>query len=352
MAWLEDGEYKIAHGVLVTNVINTAGGQVLAGKKVGTGFSTLILDNSFHVNTHTILMFCNHQPNPTPLIELLGLVSELPGIPPIISRLKAIVVSAAAAPAAVEPRLLGEKGAFLDRTNLRDAFRRLVLPGGPCVLKVSGPAKSGKSHTFRYLQQRSLEGHPITPFRVEKIATDFKATALANTLLKKINGKKVSEKEIQEYSTESAQQRAAFLAEKVLIAAANSKDNWWFVFDNFDDSALPEDTRLFLSQMALQIAEDVRYRRRFRVLLLNYCGELPAELQDLHEVDHLDPKSVDWKPEIRHYFAQFFDKRKHRHQPDGLDELADKAMAKLHGVDPEAFLPKLDDTLKELAGDF
>src|SRR6202043_1576859 len=85
------------------------------------------------------------------------------------------------------------------------------------------------------------------------------------------------------------------------LGLRSKSTNWWFVLDNFDDDALPDDTKEFIRQMGLQIANGVG-RSTMRLILIDYKAQLPRDLKRLQAEELLPNDRNEWLRLVRTYY--------------------------------------------------
>jgi hypothetical protein len=252
---LESTERDVVVRVLRDNIFAVANVGAILQIAIGPALAAQVPDApSAQLRTEAVVTFCERQPwrsqGDHPLIDLINLVRDLePSIPKIIMRLKAIPLPQNP----LQAEVLDNGILFLGRDSLRMLVPNLWAPAGRCVLRINGGCKTGKSHSFRFLQFLMLQNMPINPVRVEKPGPTIGAFELAETLLKRMG---CSMEYPPKVLNETPLRAGQLLADWVLNLGLRSKpSNWWFVLDNFDDEALPDDTKEFVRRMALQISE-------------------------------------------------------------------------------------------------
>jgi hypothetical protein len=166
---LESTERDVVVRVLRDNIFAVANVGAILQVAIGPALAAQVPDApSTQLRTEAVVMFCERQPwrsqGDHPLIDLINLVRDLePSIPKIIMRLKSIPLP----PNPLEAETLDGGILFLGRDTLRMLVPELWVPDGRCVLRINGGCKTGKSHSFRFLQYLMLQKKPIVPVRVE-----------------------------------------------------------------------------------------------------------------------------------------------------------------------------------------
>ena len=114
---------------------------------------------------------------------------------------------------------------------------------------------------------------------------------------------------------------------------------WWFVLDSFSDSNLPDDTKEFIRQLGLQIANGVG-RDRLRVVLIDSEIDLPSDLRRLQKRDEVALDRAQWETNVRDYFAALALKLPPGRQPD-LQAAMDDTIEQITAAKDAEFLSKL-----------
>jgi len=342
---LESTERDVVVRVLRDNIFAVANGGATVQAAIGTDLAAQIPDApSAQLRTEAAVAFCERQPwrgqGEHPLIDLINRVRSLePSIPKIILRLKAIPLP----PDPLQAEVLDNGTLFLGRDSLRTLVQNLWAPAGRCVLRINGGCKTGKSHSFRFLQFLMLQNKPIIPVRVEKPGPTIGAFEVAETLLKRMG---CSTDNPPKVLNETPLRAGQLLADWVLNLGLRTKpSNWWFVLDNFDDEALPDDTKEFVRQMGLQIANGVG-RSSMRLILINYKAPLPRELKRLQAEESLPYDRQQWLQLVRLYYDRLaapFAPEKQQLARDARDQ----TILELQGLPDEKFLEGLSDAVED-----
>lgn len=179
---------------------------------------------------------------------------------------------------------------FLDRQALRNRLRLLTSQDAPKpILIVTGEKRSGKSYTAEYVDDFCLRRPQIQVSR-QKVFSGGSPTAaeLALDIVATL-GRPADNFPVQ---NTNADRWPLELANWALVEANLTSENWWFVFDGFDNPNVPKDTRAFINFMVDRITNGV-YRRKFRVVLLGYeRGSLTASPGKI-DVDSTGPLADD-----------------------------------------------------------
>lgn len=232
-----------------------------------------------------------------PLLLLLEVIA------PLHQDLSALVQRLSALPKPPNPLLAKrlETGVFLDRETLRQHVESLLASDGPCVLRVQGQPKSGRSTCFQFLKHLHTRSKSLHPVRVQSQGFLTAACDLAQTLINRM-GEDPST--IPPIAGETPLRAGQILADWVLNRALRSRSRWWFVLDDYSDPNLPEDTKEFIRQLALQIASGIG-RDRLRLVLINSEVPLPMELRRLQKVEKLEINRPLWQQYLTDYMEEW-----------------------------------------------
>jgi hypothetical protein len=342
---LESTERDVVVRILRNNIFTVANaGAVLLGA-IGPDLAAQIPDAlNPQLRTEAAVTFCERQPwrrqGDHPLIDLLNVVRALePSIRVIIQRLRAVPLP----PNPLQAEILDNGILFLGRDKLRTLLPGLWDPAGHCVLRINGETKTGKSYSFRFLQFLMLQNQPIIPVKMEKPGPTIGALEVAETLVMRMGCAPDNKPKL---TNETALRAGQLLADWVLNLALRSEpSNWWFVLDNFDDEALPDDTKEFVRQMALQIANG-RGRRTMRLILINYKAKLPREVNRLQAEELLPNDPQEWLRLVRTYYDRLAAPFSPERQRLAM-KARDLAISELQDLPFEKFLEALSDAVED-----
>lgn len=187
-------------------------------------------------------------------------------------------------------RLTGDN-TMVDRKALREALRGMHGLLGKRILVVTGPPRSGKTHTLQYISYLrevldtfrfvfvDLEAYPHrlgTPKLIEPID-------IAQTLVTKLGyDMRVPERPAD-------MQWANWILEfcdAFEPYAVDDPHRRWIVMDAFDKVVMSQNTLDLVQQLAARIGQSLG---RHRLVLLGYEGHLPATLTPHVEHQHIEP---------------------------------------------------------------
>ena len=342
---LESTERDVVVRILRDNIFTVAQAGAILQTAIGPDLAAQIPDApSPQLRTEAVVTFCERQPwrrqGDHPLIDLINTVRALePSIPVIIRRLRAVPLP----PDPVQAEILDNGTLFLGRESLRALLPELCTPQGRCVLRINGEGKTGKSHSFRFLQFLMLQNRPIIPVKIEKPGPTIGALEVAETLVKRMGCAPDNPPKLM---NETQLRSGQLLADWVLNLGLRSKtSNWWFVLDNFDDDALPDDTKEFVRQMALQIASGLG-RPTMRLILINYKSQLPRDLKRLQAEELLPNDRQEWLRLVRTYYDRLAAPFSLEKQQLAM-EARDQTILELQGLPDEEFLQALGDAVED-----
>lgn len=150
MLTLQDTDREIVVNLIATNIVNSANPVPALQAIIGPKALDIPSQDSPRKWAEVAVRFCQDQDwdeqGKHPLLKLLAFGKALnERIPRIIQALESL-------PRPEDPftaRVLDNGMAFLGRQTLRQAVRELLRPDGPCVLRIRGPAKAGKSYSLK-----------------------------------------------------------------------------------------------------------------------------------------------------------------------------------------------------------
>lgn len=300
---LESTEREIVVRVLRDNIfiLGSNPGALLQPVIGATLAAQIIYGPTAEATTTAVVRFCEDQdwraPGDHPLIDLIKIVERIdPAIPPIIARLRAIPLPSNP----LDSELLECGTIFLGRSLLRKALvPDLLKETGICILRVNGDSRWGKSYTFKFLKFLNQQRKPLTPVFLENPGPATRAEEIADTLVQRMAALPVNKPNI---AGETPLRAGQLLADWVLnIALRTPPSNWWFVLDDFDVPGLPEDSKEFIRQLALQIANGLG-RKTIRLILFNYYGDLHRDLRRLQAKDDVPNNVTSWLDLVKDYY--------------------------------------------------
>jgi hypothetical protein len=241
---------------------------------------------------------------------------------------------------------------MVDRKALRASIRSIHAPLGKRILVVTGPRKSGKSHTLQYIAYLrevldnfrfvfvDLEAYPRcvgAPRVIEPID-------IARTLVSKLG----CDMKIPE--PPSDMQWANWILEfcdAFEPYALDDPHRRWIVIDAFNKVVLSQHSADLVQQLAARIGQSLG---RYRLVLLGYDGRLPDTIASHIERQHIEP--IDPRDVL-----EFFMVAHEQHRIPCDEEVLMEAVMRVMGdLDPgdEDFLPELSprisDELDRMAG--
>lgn len=194
------------------------------------------------------------------------------------------LLAAQPAPTAADPFdevwLEGDRP-FVNRRELRDSLKLLCRASGSTLLLVGGKKDTGKSFSF-YLAQHAARpfGFISSQFEVKRYV---QPDELAAAILECVGASAAPCGK----GAEQAERWAEKLAAQVKDAIFAGKLQRLFVFDAFPATPLPDETRSFLVRLARYADQELR--PWLRIVLIEFPGELPGEIDDVAERDEAQP---------------------------------------------------------------
>ncbi|MBI2689356.1 MAG: hypothetical protein HYX27_23875 [Acidobacteria bacterium] len=342
---LESTEREVVIRLLRDNVFNTPNPLPALQAEIG---ATLAAKIPFAANpeeyTKVTILTCENEPwrrqGDHPLIDLISIVRTLdPSVPAIVKRLRSVPLP----PNPYTAEILDGGTLFLGRDNLRTLVPQILQPNGQCVLRINGEPKSGKSHSFRFLKFLHLQSSGLVPIKMENPGPATPAEVVAETLISRMG---CAPENPPRLTNETPLRKGTLLADWVLNLALRTKpSNWWFVLDNFDDASLPDDTKEFIRQLALQIANGLG-RSSIRLVLINYKSQLPHDLRRLQTEELIPKDKADWIKLVRTYYDRLADTLPPAKQPAALTA-RDATVQELRDVADDAFLQTLCEAIED-----
>ena len=164
---------------------------------------------------------------------------------------------------------------FFSRGLLRPILRRILANDSQPILRIVGPEDSGKTYTKELIDhvcaatRRDL--HVVVAEVPEGLGPSYLPKDLAETLLAPTNTDLA--KLVGDGSTSNP---AAAIGRRMLNAAIQSPGRWIWVLDGFNQRDLHPQTRELLQGLAKEIAGAGEYRKRIRLVLIDYTVPLPS----------------------------------------------------------------------------
>jgi hypothetical protein len=229
-------------------------------------------------------------------------------------------------PHPVRTCLIGTDKALVDRVDLRDYVRELMVSEGPRTLVVRGGPGSGRSYSREFIsfvegKSRAfnvayvpLSNPGLTPLQL------LRKIAIRTGLLERI---KVLDNEQQD---EQAMRENDDLCAWLFTELKDSEKPWWLIIDGIDQVGLPADTY----DLMMKIVQEAEMNEPLRVILLACSEPLPPRVQRVR-VEEIKTITDDV---LRGFFRDFL-----THQGRGAtDEAVDQAVKEVHrivGVEPD-----------------
>jgi hypothetical protein len=317
---LQDTDREIAVKLIAANVVNSADPVPALQAIIGPKALDIQSQSSPNKWAEVAVRFCQEldwdEQGRHPLVKLLAQVAPLNArIPQVIQMLESI-------PRPEDPftaRILDNGQAFLGRTALRQFARDMLKPAGPCVLRIFGKGKVGKSYSLKLLLYLQLQKKGLKPVQVEYSGRKTPALTVATTMVRRMGADPGPGPNL---GPETGRQAGQLLADWVLNLALRGTDNWWFVLDGFTDPELPDDSDEFIKQLAQQIAQGPA-RERMRVVLVDSDVQLSDDLRRLQRKDELKLDRDLWESVVRDYYAALALTLPPAKQPDLADAIDD-----------------------------
>jgi hypothetical protein len=180
-------------------------------------------------------------------------------------------------------------------------------------------------------------------------AASYPVEALADALVGPTETK-VSERPLRATSS-----YPAALSVWILNAAINSSGIWIYLLDGFSDPDLPLETQQLVQQLAWRISNNLVYRRRVRLVLVDYPASLPSVYSARELLDDV-PSATQVSPDdlATCLASHYADLATRAQLPEpGLSDLRTVASTLIAGapVDSSKRLEQLNDKLRLLRED-
>lgn len=163
---------------------------------------------------------------------------------------------------------------FFSRAKLRPVIMQLLESDAQPILRIVGPPKSGKSYTRELIEHVCAESRPDIQVVLAEIpegtGPSYRAKDLADTLVTPTI-RNVSDVPADDHSSDYP----ATLCRFVLNAAINSPGRWIYVLDGFNQPHIKKQTRELVQAFAASIAGTGTFRKRMRLVLVDYPTSLP-----------------------------------------------------------------------------
>ena len=160
---------------------------------------------------------------------------------------------------------------FFSRQQLRPVVKSLLGRDAQPILKIVGPRSAGKSYSrwlIDHVCALRIDHHVVVADLAEGIGPSFPVEELADTLVTPIA-------DHPPRPPRAASNYAASLGRWILNAAINVPGRWIFVLDGFNQPDLQEETRELVRNLAQVIAGPGDFRKRMRLVLIDYEATLP-----------------------------------------------------------------------------
>jgi hypothetical protein len=163
---------------------------------------------------------------------------------------------------------------FFSRTQLRPIVKALLGNNSQPILRITGPEASGKTYT------RELIDHVCTSTRTDvhvalaEVAKgagpSYPVEELADTLVTP------TIRDVATRPLRTTSNYPASLSRWILNAAVQSPGRWIYVLDGFNQPNLQSETRQLVETLAQQIANPGDFRKRMRMVLVDFNARLPS----------------------------------------------------------------------------
>lgn len=237
---------------------------------------------------------------------------------------------------------------FLDRDTFRLKVQHLFQPEGPVVLRIAGDRKSGKWYSYKFLMFLSLSGKQIWPVSFQ-CGPSTTALGLAQTLLKVMGVQEWQQKPFSEgYELKETPLRVGqSVADWFLnLALRPPRQNWWWFFVKFLDPLIPADTKEFIRQLALLIANTYGARNSLRLVLVNFAEDLPPDLRRLQQREDFKLDRAAWEACFQGYIGQLKTQMGVERHSD-LEDAQNDILAEVRTKSDDEFLATLCQEIEE-----
>jgi len=212
-------------------------------------------------------------------------------------------------------RLLGHNY-MVDRGPLRAKLQHLAASEeGIHILKVQGPSKSGKSHTFqliRYLAER-VGGFKMIFVDLAELSSavgrDLLPEDLGEEIVLQMNLSGVMPARQNELDSRWVRRFVAWLTGEL----QGRDDFYWIVLDSFTNTLVPAGVYELIQRLAEQVEANLS---QVRLILLGYDRDLPDRVLGGLEEDDLTAVGHIGQDELLRFYTQMYQERKLRRGVD------------------------------------
>lgn len=163
---------------------------------------------------------------------------------------------------------------FFSRDMLRPIVKALLANDAQPILKIVGPEGSGKTYTRELIDHvcanTRTDVHVVSAEVAKGAGPSYSVEELADTLVTPTT------RDLNTRPQRATSNYPASLSRWILNAAVQSPGRWIYVLDGFNQANLQEETRQLIETLAQQIANPGDYRKRMRLVLVDYDSRLPS----------------------------------------------------------------------------
>jgi hypothetical protein len=220
---------------------------------------------------------------------------------------------------------------FFSRDKLRPTVKVLLTADAQPILRIIGPSeKSGKTYTGELIDHASAvtrrDVHVVIAEVAKGAGPSYGPEDLADTLVTPTT------RDVNTRPKRTASSYPAALCRWILNAAIQSPGRWIYVLDGFNQTNLQEETRQLVEALAQQIAGPGEFRKRMRLVLIDYEAKLPSVHLGTLLDDHVPAPATLTANDIAVCLAEHYDDLARRGRPKGsldANALAQTAQALL-----------------------
>jgi hypothetical protein len=162
---------------------------------------------------------------------------------------------------------------FFSRCKLRPAVKTLLAANAQPILRIIGPERSGRTYTSELIDHvcamTRLDVHVIPVIVAKGAGPSYTVEDLADTLVAPTT------RDVSSRPARSSSNYPATLCRWALNAAIQLPGRWIYVLDGFNQPDLQDETRQLVQSLAQQIAGPGEFRKRMRLVLIDYDVKLP-----------------------------------------------------------------------------
>ena len=163
---------------------------------------------------------------------------------------------------------------FFSRSQLRPIVKALIANNSQPILRVIGPEASGKTYTRELIDHvctsTRSDVHVVLAEVAKGAGPSYPVEELADTLVTP------TVRDVATRPPRTASNYPASLCRWILNAAVQSPGRWIYVLDGFNQRDLQSETRQLVETLAQQIANPGDYRKRMRLVLVDFDTPLPS----------------------------------------------------------------------------